>query len=103
MRKLMNQKGFTLIEMLIVLLVISVLLIITVPNLSKHNETIREKGCEALIVTAEAQVEAYYLEEKSYPTIEQLTTGGYLKDTTCPNGDELTISDGKVSAVTPID
>jgi competence protein ComGC len=27
-----NQKGFTLIEMMIVLLIISVLLIITVPN-----------------------------------------------------------------------
>lgn len=103
MKKLMNQKGFTLIEMLIVLLVISVLLIITVPNLSKHNETIRKKGCEALIVTAEAQVEAYYLENNTYPSLSDLTTEGYLKETTCPNGDELTIDAGEVSAVTPVE
>ncbi|KHE70702.1 competence type IV pilus major pilin ComGC [Halobacillus sp. BBL2006] len=100
MKKLNNQRGFTLIEMLIVLLVISVLLIITVPNISKHNGTIREKGCEALIVTAQAQVEAYYMENNNFPTIEQLTTGKYLKDSTCPNGDSLNIDgSGTVTAV----
>ena len=38
MKNIMNQKGFTLIEMLIVLLIISVLILITVPNLTKHND-----------------------------------------------------------------
>ncbi len=48
MKKLIkNEKAFTLIEMMIVLLVISVLLIIAVPNISKHNSNINEKGCEA--------------------------------------------------------
>lgn len=46
MKNIMNQKGFTLIEMLIVLLIISVLILITVPNLTKHNDTVDEKGCE---------------------------------------------------------
>lgn len=41
-----NQKGFTLIEMMIVLLVISMLLIITVPYISKHTSNINAKGCE---------------------------------------------------------
>jgi len=44
-----NQKGFTLIEMMIVLLVISVLLVITVPNVTKNNSSINEKGCEAFV------------------------------------------------------
>ncbi len=44
-----NEKGFTLIEMLIVLLVISVLLLITIPNVAKHNTNIQSKGCEGLV------------------------------------------------------
>lgn len=44
-----NEKGFTLIEMLIVLLVITVLLLITIPNVTKHNSSIQEKGCDGLI------------------------------------------------------
>ena len=44
-----NNRGFTLIEMMIVLLVISVLLIITIPNVTKHNSKINSKGCDAFV------------------------------------------------------
>lgn len=85
-----NERGFTLVEMLIVLLVISVLLIITIPNLSAQNKTIRTKGCEALLSTAQAQTEAYYIENDDFPeSIDVLVTEGYLKQKECPNGDEL--------------
>lgn len=46
---LKNEKGFTLIEMLIVMLVITVLLLIMVPNVLKHNAVINNKGCSALV------------------------------------------------------
>jgi len=39
-----NEKGFTLIEMLIVLLIISVLILVTIPNVTKHFATIDDKG-----------------------------------------------------------
>ncbi|MFC7320867.1 competence type IV pilus major pilin ComGC [Halobacillus campisalis] len=95
----MNQKGFTLIEMLIVLLIISVLLIITIPNLTKNTDSVRSKGCEALIMTAEAQVEAYYIENDEYPeSISTLVDGEYLKQSTCPSGEVLTYSNGQVTA-----
>lgn len=45
----MNEKGFTLIEMLIVLLIISILLLVTIPNVTKHNQSIQTKGCEGLV------------------------------------------------------
>lgn len=87
---LKNEQGFTLIEMLIVLLVISVLLIITIPNLTQNSGSIKDKGCAALIATAEAQSEAYYIENNEYPaSLDTLQTAGYIKQTTCPNGDEL--------------
>ncbi|MDW0112190.1 prepilin-type N-terminal cleavage/methylation domain-containing protein [Sporosarcina saromensis] len=46
-----SQKGFTLIEMMIVLLIISVLVLIAIPNVTKHSSTIDQKGCEAFINT----------------------------------------------------
>jgi competence protein ComGC len=96
-----NEKGFTLIEMMIVLLVISVLLIITVPNITKHNSKINSKGCEAFIKMVQAQVQSYEIEHKKYPSgIEELVSEGYLKEgeTSCPNGSSISIStDGEVT------
>ncbi|WP_226582992.1 competence type IV pilus major pilin ComGC [Halobacillus litoralis] len=99
---LRNNEGFTLIEMLIVLLVISVLLIITIPNMSKNSNTIRDKGCEALIVTAQAQVEAYWLENNAYPAaIDDLVSGEYINEATCPNGETLQIVNGVITSEVP--
>ncbi len=44
-----NERGFTLIEMMIVLLVISVLLFIAIPNVTKQSGSINAKGCEAFV------------------------------------------------------
>ena len=98
-----NEKGFTLIEMLIVLLIISVLILVTIPNVTKHFATIDDKGCEAYLKMVQGQVEAYKIDNNSIPTLTQLKTAGYLNDeegTGCPNGDLIEIeSDGSVSSV----
>lgn len=95
-----NERGFTLIEMMIVLLVISVLLIITIPNITKHNSTINTKGCKAFVKMVEAQVQAYEMDHQKLPTsIKDLQDNGYLnkEQTTCPNGKEVIIgTDGEV-------
>lgn len=97
---LKNERGFTLIEMMIVLLVISVLLIITIPNITKHNSTINKKGCDAFIKMVEAQVQAYEMDIQELPTsIADLQGKGYLNEEqkACPNGDAVKIgTDGKV-------
>lgn len=103
MKKLIdNENAFTLIEMMIVLLVISVLLIIAVPNISKHNSNIKEKGCEAFVKMVEAQVQSFEMEQQRLPAdMAELQTEGYLEEnqTTCPNGNTVTISTtGVVSA-----
>ncbi|PLT34724.1 competence type IV pilus major pilin ComGC [Bacillus sp. V5-8f] len=97
----MNEKGFTLIEMLIVLLVISILLIITVPNITKNQSTIQEKGCEAFLKMVRAQVQAYEIDQNKLPAnIAELQSSGYLQQTSCPNGDGVKIDDkGDVSVV----
>lgn len=60
---LKNNKGFTLIEMLIVMLVISVLLLLIIPNLTNRSEGVHEQGCDALVSLVQAQADSYYLDE----------------------------------------
>lgn len=95
-----DEKGFTLIEMLIVLFIISVLILVTVPNVTKHFASIDEKGCDAYISMVQAQVEAYKIDYLKYPTLKQLEDESYIKkDMTCPNGKPVVINSetGEVS------
>ncbi|OIK11782.1 competence protein ComG [Bacillus sp. MUM 116] len=83
------QKGFTLIEMMIVMLIISVLLIITIPNITKHNSNINDKGCQAFVKMVQAQVQAYEMEKKKLPSsVDELVSAGYIRSDAkgCPNG-----------------
>ena len=87
-----NEKGFTLIEMLIVLFIISILILVTVPNVTKHFASIDKKGCDAYLSMIQAQVEAYKIDYLNYPTETQLKDSGYIKgDMKCPNGNPVVI------------
>lgn len=95
-----NEKAFTLIEMMIVLLVITIILLIAIPNVTKHSKSINNKGCEALVQMVQAQVQAYYMDHNVYPVKLADLEGDYLKntdETKCPNGKELEIVNGVVS------
>lgn len=95
-----NEKGFTLIEMMIVLVVISILLIVTIPNITKHNSKINDTGCEALTKMVQAEVQSYYMEHKAYPeSMDKLKEENYITEEQkkCTNGKELIITNGVVS------
>ncbi|RNF41060.1 competence type IV pilus major pilin ComGC [Planococcus salinus] len=101
MRILKNEKGFTLIEMLIVMLIITVLIALAIPNVAKQTSAVDDKGCTAFVQMVQGQVEAYRMDEKAIPDIEDLVSKGYLKtgDTSCSNGKAIVISvDGVVSS-----
>ncbi|CAG9619270.1 competence type IV pilus major pilin ComGC [Sutcliffiella rhizosphaerae] len=100
----MNERGFTLVEMLLVMLVITVLLLIMIPNITKNSSVIGDKGCEALVSMVDAQVQAYRLDNGTIPSsINDLNTPEYLEDRfdndsgelNCPNGKIITIENGK--------
>lgn len=87
-----NEKGFTLIEMLVVLMVISILLIITVPNITKNQSSIQTKGCEAFVKMVQSQVQAYQIDHNTLPKdANELKEKGYIKETACPNKSEISI------------
>ena len=99
-----GQKGFTLVEMLIVLLIISVLILITIPNVTKHFSSIDNKGCSAYVSMVQGQVEAYRVDKMKYPTIEDLIAEDYISgnEATCPSGERVTVeANGHVKLVTP--
>lgn len=91
-----NERGFTLIEMMIVLLVISVLLIVTIPNIANHHSSIYTKGCDAYVRMVEAQVQAFEMDHERLPSnISELVTEGYLSEEQgkCPHGDTPELGD----------
>lgn len=106
MKKIRNQSGFTLIEMMVVLLIISVLILIAIPNVTKHSATIDQKGCQAYVKMVQGQVEAYRMELNAVPTVQDLVDSEYLiaDQITCPDGSALSIdSSGVVSSIDVIE
>jgi competence protein ComGC len=95
---LKNEKGFTLIEMLIVLMIISVLLLIAVPNMMKNNDVAANKGCEATTKLLQSQVYAYNLENDApLAQLETLVQEEYVDTIKCPDGTTLKLIDGTVT------
>ncbi|MGB6178695.1 competence type IV pilus major pilin ComGC [Carnobacterium sp.] len=60
--KKLNSKGFTLIEMVLVLFVISILMLLIVPNIVTQKQKVDVKGTEALVTVVQTQVELYEIE-----------------------------------------
>lgn len=98
---LKNNRGFTLVEMLVVMLIITVLLLLIIPNITKQTDNVHSKGCDALVSVVQAQTDAYHLEFGTYPsTIEELENKGYIESeqTKCHNDQQLTINtEGTIS------
>ena len=93
-----NQKGFTLVEMAVVVLIISVLFLLTVPNIQKTMKTVNDKGCKAIEKVADAAILQYKMEFEEYPgSVSDLVSAGYLSEDqlTCDGSRNLVISGGQ--------
>jgi prepilin-type N-terminal cleavage/methylation domain-containing protein len=62
------HKGFTLVEIMIVVLIIGILLAIAVPNFIRARETSRAKSCVANLKQIEAAKEQWAMDTKASPT-----------------------------------
>jgi len=100
---LKTERGFTLIEMMIVLLIISILLLIAVPAMTKSNSTVKAKTCESTVKAVQSQVAAYKMENDEFPdSLKTLEDGKYIDRVVCPGGKALVYdkTSGKVSEPT---
>ena len=94
------KKGFTVLEMILVLSVISLIFLITLPNIQQKNKVIHTKGCEALTSVVDSQILLYEVENLVTPgSISDLIEKGYLKEgqIRCPNGSMIEIVNGQAS------
>ena len=71
-------KAFTLVEMLVVLLIISVLLLLFVPNLTKQKEAVNDKGKAAVVKVVESQAELYSLDKNEDASLSKLQADGRI-------------------------
>lgn len=94
-----DNRGFTLLEMVVVVMVISVLFLLSVPNISKVIDSVDNNACDALTKVADAAMVQFKLEYGQYPnSIGDLVAAGYLSEgqMNCTNGRVLYISGGHV-------
>ncbi|NLH63502.1 MAG: prepilin-type N-terminal cleavage/methylation domain-containing protein [Erysipelotrichaceae bacterium] len=96
--KRQNQKGFTLLEMTIVIIIISVLFLLTVPNIQKTLTIVNNKGCKAIEKVGDAAILQYKMEYDEYPgSVADLINAGLLTEeqVKCDGSKNLVISDGQ--------
>ena len=79
------QRGFTLIEMVIVLAIISLLMLIVVPNLNQQRKQAAGRQQEALTEVVQNQAEMYANDTGKTVTdddamLEELRNKGYIND-----------------------
>ena len=94
-----RRKGFTLIEIMIVVLIIAVLLAIAIPNFLRARETSRAKSCSANLRQIETAKEQWAMDTKAGATDEPGAADlvdEYMKGTPdtlpeCPSGGTYTI------------
>src|SRR5581483_2949645 len=93
------HKGFTLVEIMIVVLIIGILLAIAVPNFIKARESSRAKSCVANLKQIESAKEQWAMDTKAAPNATPTAANlygatAYLKTTPdCPGGGTYTIGD----------
>jgi len=71
MKNKKNTKGFTLIELMVVVIILGILAAIVLPKFTGRTEQARIKAAESQIQVFSTALEAYELDNGRYPTTEQ--------------------------------
>ncbi len=81
MRKMMNKKGFTLVELMIVVVILGILVAIAVPIYSAVTENAKRKACQGNIRIIRSNMASYVMTGGD--------DGGYITSTAAVNGSAM--------------
>lgn len=85
---MMTRRGFSLVELMIVVLILGALAAIAIPRIMGGSATAKANACKTNIDLINAQIELYYANTGSYPSALTDVTGNtnYFPDgaPTCP-------------------
>lgn len=91
-----KKRGFTLVEIMIVVLIIGILLAIAVPNFVKSRETSRTRTCVANLKQIDSAKEQHGMQARLATgdtiTWSDLTPDYVKRQPSCPSGGTYTIS-----------
>ncbi len=94
------KKGFTLIEMVLVMAVIVVLFLLTMPNIQSTMSVINNKGCDAQLKIVDSAILQWQLKNDSVPTsIHQLVSDSFIteRQSFCSDGTAIKVINGQAS------
>ena len=94
-----DSKGFTLVELMVVLLIIGILVAIAIPIYNKTQAEAQKKSCQANLRTIDGAIAQYQADGKDMDALTQEgvseLVGDYLKkEPKCPSGGEYSIVNG---------
>lgn len=92
MKLFRKEEGFTLVELMVVVLIIGILVAIAIPVFNAAKSNAQRKTCFANERTVDGAARSYEAEEGALPAnVAALVTGDYLKaEPTCPAGGTYT-------------
>lgn len=67
-KKLKNRKGFTLIELIVVIAILGILALIAIPRLMGFQDAANEKVADANEKLVNSLIAVYYADNNAYPT-----------------------------------
>ena len=79
---LQNNKGFTLIEILVVIIILSILVAVVAPRILERPEQAKRTAAGVQIRNIEGAIKLFYLDNGFYPTTEQGLDALVVKPTT---------------------
>ena len=94
-RKARAERGFTLVEIMIVVLIIGILLAIAVPNFVRARESSRARSCVANLKQIDAAKEQYAMDNNlsngATCVMEDLVPTYLKSQPSCPSGGTYTV------------